>query len=206
MTIRISDYIQCAKFSAIAEWVDLAPWELISNARKRVESMLAHLPLDEYKIVDQIAIHCTAVIEAGAMLKGPLIIGPACFIASGAYLRDGCWLSENCVIGPGVELKSSFIFRETKLAHFNFVGDSILGVGVNLEAGSIVCNFRNERENKDINVRVGLDLQSTGSEKFGALIGDEVRVGANAVLAPGALLLPRTVIHRLSLYDCETSW
>jgi UDP-N-acetylglucosamine diphosphorylase / glucose-1-phosphate thymidylyltransferase / UDP-N-acetylgalactosamine diphosphorylase / glucosamine-1-phosphate N-acetyltransferase / galactosamine-1-phosphate N-acetyltransferase len=49
------------------------------------------------------------------------------FIAAGAYVRGGCWLEANCVLGPGAELKSSFVFAGTKLAHFNFVGDSILG-------------------------------------------------------------------------------
>jgi bifunctional N-acetylglucosamine-1-phosphate-uridyltransferase/glucosamine-1-phosphate-acetyltransferase GlmU-like protein len=61
-----------------------------------------------------------------------------------AYLRAGVWLGEGCVVGPGAELTSSFLFAGSKLAHFNFVGDSILGNDVNLEAGSIVANHRNE--------------------------------------------------------------
>ena len=51
---------------------------------------------------------------------------------------------ENCIIGPGCELKSSFLFTGSKLAHFNFVGDSVVGARVNLEAGSIIANFQNE--------------------------------------------------------------
>ena len=31
-------------------------------------------------------------------------------------------------------------------AHFNFVGDSIIGNDVNIEAGAILCNHYNERE------------------------------------------------------------
>lgn len=52
-----------------------------------------------------------------------------------AYLRGGVWLERSCVVGPGAELKSSFLFDGSKLAHFNFVGDSIVGCEVNLEAG-----------------------------------------------------------------------
>lgn len=52
--------------------------------------------------------------------------------------RGGNWLAERCTLGPGAELKSSMVFAGTKLAHFNFVGDAILGEDVNLEAGSIV--------------------------------------------------------------------
>jgi bifunctional N-acetylglucosamine-1-phosphate-uridyltransferase/glucosamine-1-phosphate-acetyltransferase GlmU-like protein len=137
------------------------------------------------------------------VLKGPLILGADCFVASGAYLRGGCWLAEGCTIGPGAELKSSFVFAGTKLAHFNFVGDSVLGADVNFEAGSIVCNFRNERADKEIRVRVAGALHRTGARKFGALIGDGARIGANAVLAPGTLLPAGAVVRRSALCDQE---
>lgn len=103
----------------------------------------------------------------------------------------------------GAELKSSFIFDGSKLAHFNFVGDSVLGQDVNLEAGSIVCNYRNERADKTVYVRVGEQLHSTGLEKFGGLLGDHTRIGANAVLAPGAVLMAHTVIPRMTLHDLQ---
>ena len=76
---------------------------------------------------------------------------------------------------------------------------------MNLEAGSIVCNHRNERADKQILARSGEGgvLQGTGCEKFGALIGDGARIGANAVIAPGALLRPATVVGRASLLDQE---
>ena len=104
-----------------------------------------------------------------------------------------------------MELKSSFVFAGTALAHFNFVGDSVVGAGVNMEAGSIVCNHRNERADKQIFVRSGKGgaLQGTGCEKFGALIGDGARIGANAVIAPGALLRAGQVVVRASLLDQE---
>ncbi|MBX2835282.1 MAG: hypothetical protein KTR35_00425 [Gammaproteobacteria bacterium] len=41
----------------------------------------------------------------------------------------------------------------------------------------------------------------TGTLKFGALIGDGCRIGANAVLAPGTILETDTVIPRLALVD-----
>jgi NDP-sugar pyrophosphorylase family protein len=149
------------------------------------------------------ALHTTVTVESGAVLKGPLIVGPHCFIAAGAYLRGGNWIDAHCTFGPGAELKSSFVFAGTKLAHFNFVGDSILGAGVNLEAGSVICNYRNERDDKEVRVRIKGALHPTGCQKFGAVVGDECRIGANAVLAPGALLVPRSVVVRTSLRDDE---
>jgi len=205
MTVKISDYIAEAAHSPLAEWAGLTPWEVVTNAPERVRHLLGQLAKDQYEVRDDIAIHRTAQVEAGAILKGPLIIGPGCFIAAGAYLRGGCWLAQNCIIGPGAELKSSFVFSGSKLAHFNFVGDSILGSGVNLEAGSIIANYRNERADKGVNVRVGEALVATGCDKFGALLGDGARLGANAVVAPGGLLLPGAVVRRLALYDGEVA-
>ena len=203
VTVRISDYIHGVTQSALAPWADLTPWALVSDAPERVRELLRQLSDEHYQVSGDVAVHRTAQVEDGAILKGPLIIGPDCFIAAGAYLRGGCWLDEHCIIGPGAELKSSFMFAGSKLAHFNFVGDSVLGAGVNLEAGSLIANYRNERADKTVNVRIGDGLVSTGCEKFGALLGDGARLGANAVVAPGGLLRPGTVIRRLALYDCE---
>jgi UDP-N-acetylglucosamine diphosphorylase / glucose-1-phosphate thymidylyltransferase / UDP-N-acetylgalactosamine diphosphorylase / glucosamine-1-phosphate N-acetyltransferase / galactosamine-1-phosphate N-acetyltransferase len=168
-----------------------------------VRQLLASIDLTAFIVADEIAVHRSARVESGAVLKGPLILGPECFVASGAYLRGGNWVAERCIFGPGAELKSSFVFSGSKLAHFNFVGDSILGADVNFEAGSIVCNYRNERVDKEILVRDGSQLYRTGARKFGAVVGDHVRVGANAVVAPGALLKPGDVVRRAALRDDE---
>lgn len=203
--LRLTDYIASFADSPLVAHAQRAPWTLTTQSEAIVRGLLGTLPRDGYRIEGDIAVHASATIEPGAVIKGPLVLGPGCFVAAGAYLRGGNWLQADCTIGPGAELKSSFVFRGTKLAHFNFVGDSVLGAGVNLEAGSIVANYRNERADPHIHVRLGNALQPTGVHKFGALIGDRGRLGANAVAAPGTLLLPGTVVGRLQLVDQERS-
>jgi NDP-sugar pyrophosphorylase family protein len=134
------------------------------------------------------SIHPDAVIEPGAVIKPPVVIGAGCFVAAHAYLRGGVVLGDGVTVGPGVEVKSSLIGPGSALAHFNFVGDSILGVDVNLEAGAVIANHWNERAR-------------TGRMKFGALVGDYCRIGANAVLSPGTILEPGAVVPRLALVD-----
>lgn len=201
--IRLTDYIADFAQTSLAPWADLAPWALVSQAPAIVRQLLTQLPADDYRIDDEVAVHRTATVEAGALLKGPLIIGPECFIAAGSLLRGGCWVDARCIIGPGAELKTTFMFSGSKLAHFNFVGDSVLGHGINLEAGSIVANYRNERVDKEVLVRVDGALQRTGCDKFGALLGDQCRIGANAVLAPGAVLAPASIVRRGQVFDGE---
>jgi bifunctional N-acetylglucosamine-1-phosphate-uridyltransferase/glucosamine-1-phosphate-acetyltransferase GlmU-like protein len=202
-TLLLGDFIASFATSPLAGWRSSAPWELTRQSEAIVRSWLGELSASEFNAANEVLVHKTAIVEPGAVLKGPLILGPHCFVAAGAYLRGGNWVAERCSFGPGAELKSSFVFAGTKLAHFNFVGDSILGADVNLEAGSIVCNYRNEREDKEIRVRLGDTLHRTGCEKFGALVGDHGRIGANAVLAPGAVLRSRTTVPRGSVWDDE---
>ena len=201
--VRLDDFVGSLSASALAPWASSAPWELTGHSEAVVRRLLSDVPRSEFTISNEIALHISAAVESGAVLKGPLILGPRSFAASGAYLRGGNWVAEGCILGPGAELKSSFLFAGTKLAHFNFVGDSILGTGVNLEAGSIICNCRNERANQEIRVRIGGTLHPTGCQKFGAVVGDHCRIGANAVLAPGVLLMPDSVVPRASLRDDE---
>lgn len=201
--VSIAHYVAAFAASPLARFAGLAPWALAAQSQAVVRELLAGLPAGEYVVANEIAVHRTATVEPGAVLKGPLVLGPGCLVAAGSYLRGGNWVAADCTFGPGAELKSSFVFAGTKLAHFNFVGDSVLGEGVNLEAGSIICNYRNERADKQVRVCVDGRLQGTGHDKFGALLGDGCRIGANAVVAPGALLEPGTVVGRAALLDQE---
>lgn len=198
--IRVRDFVDGVDTTPLADLADRPPWRWTESADAIVRALISTCGAD-YAIGDGVAIHNTAFIEDGAALKPPLIIGPKCFISSTALLRGGCWLDRGVIIGPACELKSSFVFEASKLAHLNFVGDSVLGADVNIEAGAMIANYRNERAMKRIRIRVDQDWVDTGVDKFGALIGDGGRVGANAVIAPGALLKPRTIVPRLTLID-----
>ena len=191
----------------VARWVaspfgavTATPWDVTQAAETHVAAAIAGLS-PGYVVNGQVAVHPSATVESGAVVKGPAIIGPRCFVAAGAYLRGGVFLEEDCIVGPNAELKTSFMFRGSKLAHLNFVGDSILGAEVNIEAGAIVANYRNEREDKAIRIAWRGGVLETGVEKFGALLGDGTRVGANAVIAPGAIFEKHSRVPRLGLVD-----
>lgn len=186
--------------SPLASWAELAPWELTARAREAAARLLAGVG-PGCAVSDGVAVHGTAAVESGSVVKGPAVIGPDCPVAAGAYVRDGCWLDAGCTLGPGAEVKSAFLFAGSTLAHFNFVGDSVLGAGVNLEAGAVIANYRNERPDSAIVIHADGRRIATGARKLGALVGDGCRLGANAVVAPGALLRPGTVVPRLGLVD-----
>jgi UDP-N-acetylglucosamine diphosphorylase / glucose-1-phosphate thymidylyltransferase / UDP-N-acetylgalactosamine diphosphorylase / glucosamine-1-phosphate N-acetyltransferase / galactosamine-1-phosphate N-acetyltransferase len=198
--LRASDYIGTFRQWSFAEPYDEAPWRLTAQAPEIVSALLATLGPD-FISDEGVAVHRSATVEEHAIVKGPTIIGPFCFVANSASLRGGVFLGEGCTIGPATEIKASFMFPGSKLAHLNFVGDSILGAGVNCEAGSIIANYRNELADKRIRIMLDGAVIETDVDKFGALVGDGARVGANAVVAPGALIKPGTIIPRLGHVD-----
>lgn len=176
------------------------PWMVVEDMPVFLKGRLKDLGSD-YKVTKDVAIHKKAVIEENAIIKGPVIIGPQCFIASHVYLRGGVLLVGRNSLGPGCEVKSSLILEGSNLAHFNFIGDSIIGADVNFEAGAVVANHYNERTDKAISVRMGGEMVSIGIEKFGALVGDRCKIGANAVLSPGTMLQHGQIVARLALVD-----
>jgi bifunctional N-acetylglucosamine-1-phosphate-uridyltransferase/glucosamine-1-phosphate-acetyltransferase GlmU-like protein len=182
---------------------EATPWAITDKLDSFLRTALTQLGSD-YELRGEIAVHRSAVVEAHAIIKPPCLIGPGSFVGSFAYLRGGVFLAEGASIGPSVEIKSSLLLKGTKVAHLSFIGDSILGSDVNIEAGAMIANSRNERAGREIRVRIDGTIRSIGAEKFGALVGDRSRIGANAVLAPGTILEPDSVVDRLALIDQES--
>lgn len=206
MYFDYTNYITTSDDFLTAELTKTPPWIFTQKISDFFEKVTNHLNqngrIGEFFINENSIIHKSAVIENNVTTKDFIFISENCFVAANSYLRGGIFLSKNCIIGPGVEIKSSILLPETRIAHFNFVGDSVLGTGVNLEAGSIVANYRNEFSGeKTIHVNINENITDTKVNKFGALIGDGVRVGANSVLAPGSLIKRNTIIDRLTLVD-----
>jgi NDP-sugar pyrophosphorylase family protein len=195
--ISLADYIKDSEKFPASEKL---PWEITSHLQETITALLKHLDAN-FTISNDIAIHKSAIIEKSAVIKGPAIIGAGCYIGNNTLLRGGVYLSELVAIGSGCEIKTSAVFSGSSVAHFNFIGDSIIGSGVNLEAGAVIANHLNERENKTIHVTDGTKDYNTGIEKFGAVVGDGCKIGANAVLSPGTLLKPGTVVRRLELIE-----
>ena len=115
----------------------------------------------------------------------------------GAYLRGGCLIGPGAVVGHATEVKNSAFLNGAHAGHFAYVGDSILGAEANLGAGVKLANLelRTEEEKKtsvvkNIVLRAEGEWIDTGLSKLGAVIGDDVEIGCNAVTSPGALLGP----------------
>ena len=139
---------------------------------------------------ESISIGKGSVIEPGAYIEGPCVIGQNCRIRHGAYLREYVLTGDRCVIGHSTEVKHAIFLNDSKAPHFNYVGDSILGNHVNIGAGVICANFRLDKQ--DVVVEVEGETYQTGITKFGTILGDSSQLGCNTVINPGVLLRKKT--------------
>ena len=169
-----------------------APWELLGagldQLLRGLPSSAIESPLspEVHLLGDRIVIGPGARIHPGALIEGPIRIGRDVVVRTGAYLRGGNWIGDGCVVGANTEVKRSVLLDGAKAPHLSYVGDSILGSGVNLGAGSVLSNLRHD--GLPVQIPSGNSLLATGRRKLGAILGDGVLTGCNCVLFPGVVV------------------
>jgi NDP-sugar pyrophosphorylase family protein len=182
-----------------ASLASVEPWSALGEP---LDAVLVALPSDGLEIRvspdvhlvgDRIAVGRGTRLGPGVTLEGPVWIGRDVVVRAGAYVRAGCWLGDGCVVGANTEVKRSILLPGAKAPHLAYVGDSVLGQDVNLGAGVVLSNFRHD--GREIEIPLGEGRLSTGRRKLGAVLGDRVRVGCNAVLHPGAVVGRETEIY-----------
>jgi len=101
-------------------------------------------------------IHPNCVIETAT-------IGADCRVGPFARIRPEAEIADQAHIGNFVEIKKSQVGKGSKVNHLTYVGDSTVGQGVNIGAGTITCNY-------------------DGANKHRTVIGDNAFIGSNAAL------------------------
>ena len=107
-------------------------------------------------VADNVEIRSFSHIEGAKIEKGA-VIGPF------ARLRPGAAIGQDAHVGNFVEIKNSTLAKGAKANHLSYVGDSEVGEGANIGAGTITCNY-------------------DGINKFKTVIGAGAFIGSNASL------------------------
>jgi UDP-N-acetylglucosamine diphosphorylase/glucosamine-1-phosphate N-acetyltransferase len=132
----------------------------------------------------------TKVFE-GACIRGPCYIGENSIVGGNSLVRQYSSLGRGCVVGFSTEIKHSLIGDDCWF-HMNYIGDSIIASNCLFGAGTITANFRFDEKN--IKVRIGNKKIDSGTNKLGAIIGDNCKTGTNACLEPGVKIGPQSIV------------
>ncbi len=172
------------------------PWEALKGIRDLILALGPTLGSEYEERGPQVWVHRLARVFPSAYLGAPCIIGPETEVRHCAFIRGSALVGAGCVVGNSVELKNAILFDRVQTPHYNYVGDSILGYRSHMGAGSITSNVKSDK--KLVVVHNGTERMETGIKKFGAMLGDEVEVGCNAVLNPGTVIGRRSSVYPTS--------
>lgn len=142
---------------------------------------------------EQISIGMGTLVEPGAYIQGPCMIGKNCIVRQGAYIRGSFLCGNHCVIGHATEIKNALFLDHAQAPHFAYVGDSVLGNCTNLGAGTKCANLR--FDGRPVRVFYHGEVFDSGLRKFGAIFGDGSQTGCNSVTNPGTILAKKAAIY-----------
>jgi UDP-N-acetylglucosamine diphosphorylase/glucosamine-1-phosphate N-acetyltransferase len=165
------------------------PWELLAANEWKLGELDRHIEGDVHESADlrgDVVVEAGATVDAGVVVEGPALLRAGAQVGPNAYVRGATLLGENTHVGNGVEIKNSVLMADSAVPHLSYVGDSVVGTGVNFGAGTKVANLRHD--GADVRFTVNGERVSTGRRKFGVVAGPGAKTGINTSLDPGVCL------------------
>ncbi|MDC3332825.1 bifunctional UDP-N-acetylglucosamine diphosphorylase/glucosamine-1-phosphate N-acetyltransferase GlmU [bacterium] len=132
-------------------------------------------------IIENTQVGDGTVIKANSVIE-EAIIAEQCDIGPFARIRPGSQLANNAKIGNFVETKKAIIGEGSKVNHLSYIGDSDIGAGVNIGAGTITCNYDGVNKSKTI-IEDGAFIGSNSSLVAPVTIGKNATVGAGSTIS-----------------------
>jgi UDP-N-acetylglucosamine diphosphorylase / glucose-1-phosphate thymidylyltransferase / UDP-N-acetylgalactosamine diphosphorylase / glucosamine-1-phosphate N-acetyltransferase / galactosamine-1-phosphate N-acetyltransferase len=137
-------------------------------------------------------------IDDFCKIKGPTYIGKGSFIGMSSLIRN-CMLGEKTRIGFNCEIARSYFAGHDKMSHQNVILDSIIGQGVWLGGYSGTANVL--LNNQNIRYELNGQLVDTGTNHFGAVIGNNCSVGASVIILPGRQVPSNSIIQAGTIFE-----
>src|SRR5271157_142539 len=169
------------------DWMDIGrPWDVLEANRwtlTRMKRKILGIIENGAQLVGPLFIAETARVRSGAYVEGPVFIDEEADVGPNCYIRPYTSIGRKVRIGNACEIKNSIIMDHVHIGHLSYVGDSIICEGSNLGAGTITANYRLDAGT--IKMMVKDKLVDSERNKLGAVLGDNVKTGINALLMPG---------------------
>ena len=137
-------------------------------------SIGANCTLIDCDIADNAIIHANSIIEQS-------IVGENCSVGPYARLRPGSVMKHKSRVGNFVEMKKTILGKGSKANHLSYLGDTEVGEGANIGAGTITCNYDGVNKFKTI-IKDGAFIGSNSSLIAPTIIGINATVGAGSTI------------------------
>lgn len=173
------------------------PFEIFPMLGKFIEELGTELDCETFSNPSRgIWIAKSASVCKTAMIYPPCIIDDGAEVRHCAFIRGRAIIGKGAILGNSCEIKNAIMLDDAKAPHFNYCGDSILGHGAHMAAGTITSNVKADGGN--ITIYSETERIESGMKKLGALIGDNAEIGCGTVLSPGTVIGKGARIYPLS--------
>jgi bifunctional UDP-N-acetylglucosamine pyrophosphorylase/glucosamine-1-phosphate N-acetyltransferase len=126
------------------------------------------------EIADRVVMRPGSIVDQ-SHVADDAVLGPYC------HLRPGSEIGNGAHVGNFVETKKTRIGRGSKANHLTYLGDAIIGDGVNVGAGTITCNYDGVNKNQTV-IEDGAFVGSDSTLVAPVRIGQGAYVGAAACI------------------------
>lgn len=181
-------------------WIDIIyPWHIL-EANKMMMDRVDFTKIDNsvvfkgsIQMEGPVIIEAGVTVESGSILKGPCYIGKNTYIGNNVLVRSYTVLGPESTVGYGSELKNCVIFGKANIGRLSFIGDSVVGENARLGSGTTTVNHYPDHST----VKCNTTKEEVDSKlsKLGALIGDNVTIGARRTLGPGLIVDAGSIIR-----------
>ncbi len=141
-------------------------------------SVGANTVLRNVRVADNVVIRENCVIEDA-------VIGPDSAIGPFSRIRPGTELTGGAHVGNFVEIKNSTIGLGSKVNHLTYIGDTLMGAGVNIGAGTITCNYDGAYKHRTT-IEDKAFIGSNTALVAPVTVGEDATIGAGSVIAKDA--------------------
>ena len=171
------------------------PWQMLPKIKDKILYLLENgiEGFSEYK--KGVLIGRDVKISPNVTIEAPAVIGHSTEIRPGAYIRGNLITGNNCVLGNSSEYKNSILLDNVQTPHYNYVGDSVLGNGAHMGAGSICSNLKSDK--KPIVIHAESEIE-TNLRKIGGILADGADIGCGCVINPGTVVGKNSSVYPLT--------
>jgi bifunctional UDP-N-acetylglucosamine pyrophosphorylase/glucosamine-1-phosphate N-acetyltransferase len=165
----------------------LAPWEILDIAEKLLSNEIPYIhPTARIEsgveIEGNVFIDEGVSIMRGSKLSGNIYVGTNTFIANSTLIRGNTSIGKDSVIAFGADIKNVVAGGSFRVGPLSFIGDSIVQDNCFFGGMVRVSNYR--LDGKDVSVKIGDELVSTGRRQFGTITEANCSVGIACIILP----------------------
>jgi UDP-N-acetylglucosamine diphosphorylase / glucose-1-phosphate thymidylyltransferase / UDP-N-acetylgalactosamine diphosphorylase / glucosamine-1-phosphate N-acetyltransferase / galactosamine-1-phosphate N-acetyltransferase len=184
------------------------PWDFLNLVQK-----VLHEEVTQNMISPNASIAKSSIIEGPCIIeddvtiddfckiKGPTYIGKGSFVGMGSLIRN-CMFGNGTRIGFNCEIGKSYFLGNDKVSHHNVILDSMIGEKVWFGGYSGTANVLLTRGKIRYETNNG-NLIDTGTDHFGAVVGNNSAIGASVIILPGRQVPRSTMIQPGTIFGAK---